>query len=1533
MPSRDLLVRRVDNLKHLVAQASSPATEWIDGASRVAKSGYLQSALLVAVSIWAATSAIRQTQTSTVRPSSKWSRIRLPYEISSQISRTAALVFIIIAACQTGGQWLNVAMIGLAFVLGLLRLANDPRWRHSSLHQVNTLLAGSFLLLSTAEILPMIQLSSDHAINKSLLGTVVGLAIANAVALITPREWVPPDVTSVHFRLTPSIEPAPEETCSWFNYFIWYEWLTPTIWKGARKPIEMADLPGLPWYDEPLYLLSEMNTARHNHRKTFRALISFQGRELITMAMWVASSYALELVAPFGMYHLLDYLSAPDRALLHPAVWLFLMFAGPLGRSITFQGYIFRSTRLIVRIKSAMTQELYHRAMTSMELEEDVVNAIVSKDGKTPQVQQSTSNGRLANLMASDIDAITNARDTVAITCGVPVGMTLSLIGLYQVVGWASLVGICFMVLAIPLPAWISQRMASSQRKVKVAQDSRISLISEYLGSIKAIKYFAWEDAMIKRISEARRREQKDLWHISILVAFMGSVGDLIPLIALLAIFTLYAGVLKKPLTAPIAFTTLTLVMTMRRNIMMFSYLSRNITSAIISFERLDRFFENTTPLTHYPTGPLSIKHATFRRNKRATFLLRDISLDFVEGGLNVVTGQSGSGKTTLLLAILGETLLEDGSVTRPEDIAFASQTAWLQSESIRDNILFHSPFEQSRYDRVIEACCLEIDFSELPQGDRTEVGENGATLSAGGQRSRVALARALYSKASVLLLDDIFAALDTKTAASLWKLCFCSDMLKGRTTVLVTQMPWVSAQADLAITLENGGIKTTEQHLGVVRKPVTSEEEIGLIENGNADSGINGTEPGKIDVKSPVLKAKQDEITNEMKASGASARLMFFKYMLHFGGPAYALFALLTIVLSNAALIATSFWLSIWVNAYDRQEAVNITFYLGIYALFTLGSAIIDCLGFLTFANGQWIAARNLHKQLINAVMNVSLSWWKDVPVGRVVNRFSRDMNSLDSDLGRMLQYFLGMAVKIFFRIGAISSILPIFMLPGLVTCFIGVLCGEMYTRTAVMVKRLVSSSQSPVFSQFSDSLMGLAVIRARSNMPVVFGDKLAERLRLFSRATEANYNCNRWVSVRIDFITALVTLCAGIIAVSKAGTLPAGLVGFSLLNAAGLSETILGLVRAMNELEVELQSFHRVQEYVQLVPEEKTDDVHDASSSPDLTAIEAKDWPQTGSIEFRNVTIRYDLDGPDILKDVNLKFQAGERVAVVGRTGSGKSTLVLSMLHFTNIVSGTILYDGIDITLIPRKKLRQAITIIPQEAVLFHGTVGSNLDPSGDIPSERLEDAISACGNIASFNFRDAAETNRAVDTGNGTTVVLPGIDDGPTETTPLLLSTNGTTNGIQPVIPTNTTDQPKPSAISSGLSLSTPVLPNGSNFSHGQRQVLSLCRALVRKSRLMLLDEATASMDYETDQGIQAVLRKEMDRGREGDQSRRTLVTIAHRLRTIVDYDKVVVMGGGRVLEVGRPKELYKGRGTFYDMVRFSGEGEDLVMLMEE
>lgn len=507
--------------------------------------------------------------------------------------------------------------------------------------------------------------------------------------------------------------------------------------------------------------------------------------------------------------------------------------------------------------------------------------------------------------------------------------------------------------------------------------------------------------------------------------------------------------------------------------------------------------------------------------------------------------------------------------------------------------------------------------------------------------------------------------------------------------------------------------------------------------------------------------------------------------------------------------------------------------------------------------------------------------------------------MASLDNTVYRELQQGTQLFFQLVMSLAAISSIMPVFLLPGLFATVTGILAGEAYTRTAVVVKRLVQSSQSPVFSQFSDDMAGIQVIRARKDVPQSFANLLANRLRSFNRASETNFNLNRWVALRIDLVTAIVTTIAGVIAISKIGIISAGLVGFSLTNATNLSETILYLVRTMNELEVELQSFHRVKEYASLPPEEKTDDVHHdvAASTPITTTVDAAaaapqplsaNWPHTGAIEFRNVTIRYDPDGPDILKDINLTFSAGERVAVVGRTGSGKSTLVLSLLRFTNIVQGQILYDGVDITTVPRRRLRHALTIIPQEAVLFNGTVGTNLAPAGDVAPEILSGALRSCEGIASFQFRDRVEEDHDAISSSSPPPPPP---PPPNEETPLLSTTGGQAG---------TNDTPAAleavAASAAGLSLDTPVDAKGENFSHGQRQVLSLCRALVRRSRLMLLDEATASMDYETDKGIQAVLRQEIF----AMGTERTLVTIAHRLRTIADYDRVVVMGGGRVLE---------------------------------
>lgn len=476
--------------------------------------------------------------------------------------------------------------------------------------------------------------------------------------------------------------------------------------------------------------------------------------------------------------------------------------------------------------------------------------------------------------------------------------------------------------------------------------------------------------------------------------------------------------------------------------------MSRSFTAGLVSIKRMDRYFECATPLIKHEVGPLKIEKATLRRHERAAFALKDISIDFVEGGLNIVNGASGSGKSTLLMAILGETLVESGSITCPKDIAFASQSPWLENESIKNNILFNSSYESTRYERVIEACGLNIDFKEFPEGGETEVGENGTSLS-GGQKSRVALARALYSKAPMLILDDIFSALDAKTAASVWGECFCGDLLKSRTIVLVTQLPWISQQADVTVTLENGMVKDIQQNIGVVRTQISLDKVI--VDEDNVDTTLEvsavvdaskDAATDKAIIKTAEEK-RRDEVTQEALVTGMTSRLQFYKYMQSFGNP---FFTFMPIIMSLCCVIATfgtGLWIATWVDAARVDDAINIGFYLGIFAAWSSAEVIFDALSDFFYDNGGWYAAQTLHNTFMKAVLSAPLSWYKKTPVGRVVNRFSRDMSSIDNQLSSMVRWTLEATMRAGFQLAAVGSILPVFIVPASFSCAVGVVAG----------------------------------------------------------------------------------------------------------------------------------------------------------------------------------------------------------------------------------------------------------------------------------------------------------------------------------------------------------------------------------------------------------------------------------------------------------------------------------------------------------
>lgn len=537
-----------------------------------------------------------------------------------------------------------------------------------------------------------------------------------------------------------------------------------------------------------------------------------------------------------------------------------------------------------------------------------------------------------------------------------------------------------------------------------------------------------------------------------------------------------------------------------------------------------------------------------------------------------------------------------------------------------------------------------------------------------------------------------------------------------------------------------------------------------------------------------------------------------------------------------QVAYFSITYWLSVWADAYDRSASLpNVGYYLPVYAATILIYLTLQFGNVVIFQAGGWNAARKMHRKLLHAILHAPVSWFDQNPVGRAMNRFGNDVRTMDTLLPDLLNKLIDCCLRFLFRVASIASVMPVFIIPACIVCSIGILIGEMYTRTQIQVKRLTSVNASPIFIHFIDTIAGLSVIRARGDMDDKFFSILSEKIGIYARSMEAQFNSNRWVAVRLDLCAATVTATVGLLA-WKVGGDP-GLVGFSLSHAVGLGQTILTLVRTMNDFEVELISFQRVKEYTEIQQEEQEEPTAIANKKDQPPAH----WPKAGHVEFSNVTAKY-YDGPNILQNINFTINPGERVGIVGRTGSGKSTLGLTLLRFTELVSGRVAIDGVDISKIPLNRLRTSIALIPQDPILFSGDVQSNLDPFGELDGAELQAALSACCTsieVASEAMGDDEHSN-----------------------------------------------QPQ------SLRLDTAVAANGENFSQGQRQVLGLARAVSRRAKVVLLDEATASVDKETDEHIQRLIRTEFPES--------TIIAIAHRLRTIVDYDRVIVMGGGEILE---------------------------------
>ncbi|KAF9258420.1 hypothetical protein L218DRAFT_934784 [Marasmius fiardii PR-910] len=992
-------------------------------------------------------------------------------------------------------------------------------------------------------------------------------------------------------------------------------------------------------------------------------------------------------------------------------------------------------------------------------------------------------------------------------------------------------------------------------------------------------------------------------------------------------------------------------------------------------------------------------------------FELRDISVVFPEGKLTVVTGPTASGKTALLMAVLGEMTVVSGELllskdphrlvhlrgagdeTYIETISYASQTPWLRHQTIKENILFGYPYDPKRYREVVEACALIPDFNVLEDGDETEIGAGGVSLS-GGQKARVALARAVYARTKYVLLDDPLSAVDSHTARYLFEKVLCGPLLRGRTVVLVTHhVDLVLPGAHYLVRMLDGGIDMQ----GTV-KDLTDR---GLLEGIASDAGVvvAATEeeaPGKDSANSSDESKKPGRklVQDEHRQTGSVKWKIYMKY-LEASSYHIWVFLALFVVLNQFLGVGEKLWMMQWGQAYRDDESevsvlstatstltsafrafpmgspdsrisehayaadnyvywqhhlhgihanhpANVSyaasgapsstplgssggasggglfsthlpsahehplFYVGVYAAIGLGNVLVNICSVIVQYTGALRASRVLFKQLLERVVRATFRFHDTTPQGRILNRFGKDIEKIDSSLAGSLQSVNSSLASFFASVVTITVVFPFFLLPATVFGFIYRELAIAYLNTGRDLRRMEANSRSPIFSHFGELLEGIVTVRAFS-AERQFLDGLHKKIDHTTKFYYMFWMTNRWLLLNFDCIGGLLVFITALFSISRTDNeSAAGIAGLCISSALSFTNSVYWACRYWTTLELDLNSVERVIEYLE-VPQEPPAVIE--SNRPPAY------WPSSNPnnhslIRVENLSVKYAPELPDVLRDVSFTLRAGERVGLLGRTGSGKSTLAMSVLRFVDPSSGKIFIDGVDISAIGTYDLRSRLTFIPQDATLFSGTLRENLDPFNEHTDEECLDVLRRVqvihpGHGGGGSRRSSRKSSRVPSTATSRTPSAHG-DDG-TRTIASEDSYYASSTDVE-------------SRSGNIISLYTEVNSGGSNFSQGQRQLISIARALLRKSPVIVLDEATSSIDFATDERIQKAIREEFGES--------LLLTVAHRLRTVIDYDRLIVLDKGRMMEFDTPWNLIqKQDGIFRDMCMKSGTFSEL------
>ncbi|KAK9889087.1 hypothetical protein WA026_004359 [Henosepilachna vigintioctopunctata] len=1100
-----------------------------------------------------------------------------------------------------------------------------------------------------------------------------------------------------------------------------------------------------------------------------------------------------------------------------------------------------------------------------------------------------TTVGQIINLLSNDVSRFDEGFVLFHFIWIAPIQTCFGVYLIYREIQVAAFFGIAFLLAFIPLQIWVGNRTSTLRLQTAIRTDERVRLMNEILTGIQVIKMYCWEKPFAKLIQHARKREMKTIRLHAYLVGLIYALEMFITrtsiFISILS-FVLFGNFIS----ADKVFAITGIYNVIRPLITtLFSISISSIAEVDVSVSRINTFLCHEEFIKDEPVEDVKSPKSNTANGKNAYIDLHDLStndmgdikfheksrihldnvdaiwikdsedkdlsnlnLDISGNQLVAVIGPVGSGKSSLINLILKEMTIVAGNMEIKGKISYASQEPWLFAGSVRQNILFGEEYDKDRYESIIKVCALEHDLELFPYGDKTLVGERGKILS-GGQKARINLARCVYKKADIYLLDDPLSAVDVNVGKHLYFQCV-DKYLSDKICILVTHQLQYIYTADRILIMEDGTI----QQSGTYDELQTSGLDFAkLLEKSNAeeaDKDVKRIRSRQQSVNSNVEEVDNvDQFEDEEKMGHGKIKLRtYYEYVRSGGNLLQILFLISTFLIGHLIMFGGDYYVTYWVNieqdfaSSNSSNSTELPFsrtnIIYIYSAITLGT-IVFALAQTTFFMGFLTkASTNLHNTTFNRLIKATMQFFNLNPSGRILNRFSEDIGIVDEYISHILYDVITIAL-LFVSVVILASMVEVLLLPAsIILGMLFITFRSIYLRTSRNVKRIVAITRSPMYSHITATLHGLTTIRAFNADKILinefdyFQDRNSSANFLFLASSQCfgfwiNFFCVCFISVATF---ALVIFNEG---------LHGGDIGLIITEYIGLLTSLDWGMRQWSELENQMTSTERVIEYKTIANEPER---------PHVVNI-PQNWPTEGKLQFKNICFKYNDGDPYVLKNITFTVEPRQKIGIVGRTGAGKSSIITSLFQLYPI-EGSIIIDGIDTTKIPLNEVRNKISIIPQEPVLFSGSMRKNLDPFEEYDDELL------------WNALEQVELKETVEE---------------------------MTHGLNAI-----------------------VSESGSNFSVGERQLVCLARALIRHNKILVLDEATANVDPYTDSLIQRTIRTKF--------SDCTVLTVAHRLNTVMDSDKILAMRNGVVEEFEHPHVLLqKESGLLYSLVQATGE----------